>query len=87
MCLVQAAVALAEIENAAEWRDVARRCYAWFLGENDLGLPMVDPATGGCFDGLTATGVNTNQGAESLLAWLIAQLTMLAADHRNGSWN
>lgn len=85
MCLVQAAVALAEIENAAEWRDVARRCYAWFLGENDLGLPMVDPATGGCFDGLTATGVNTNQGAESLLAWLIAQLTMLAADHRNGS--
>jgi hypothetical protein len=86
MCLVQAAAALAEIESA-EWRDVARRCYAWFLGENDLGLPMIDPATGGCFDGLTATGVNTNQGAESLLAWLIARLTMLATDRRDGNSN
>ena len=29
---------------------------------------MYDPGTGGGYDGLTATGRNTNQGAESTLA-------------------
>lgn len=85
MCLVQAAAALAETDNAAEWQEVARRCYAWFLGENDLGLPMIDPATGGCFDGLTPSGTNPNQGGESLLAWLVARLTMLAAERAPGA--
>lgn len=48
------------------------RAYAWFLGANDLGVPIADPARGACFDGLTSTGVNTNEGAESTLMWLTA---------------
>ncbi|MEA2535069.1 MAG: hypothetical protein QOJ93_2880 [Actinomycetota bacterium] len=40
----------------------------WFLGNNDSGVPMYDPETGGGFDGLSATGRNANQGAESTLA-------------------
>jgi hypothetical protein len=44
------------------------RAVGWFLGNNDSGVPMYDPATGGGFDGLTATGRNANQGAESTLA-------------------
>lgn len=44
------------------------RAARWFLGENDLGLPLLDRATGGCADGLTAGGVNLNEGAESTLA-------------------
>ena len=35
-------------------------------------LPVADPARGACCDGLDADGVNTNQGAESTLMWLIA---------------
>jgi hypothetical protein len=31
-------------------------------------VPMYDPDTGGGFDGLTVTGRNANQGAESTLA-------------------
>ena len=40
----------------------------WFDGDNDFGVPMSDPVTGGGFDGLTPTGPNLNQGAESTLA-------------------
>ena len=29
---------------------------AWFLGDNDAGVPLLDPETGGGCDGLTATG-------------------------------
>jgi len=49
---------------------------AWFLGDNDAGTPMWDPATGGGYDGLTRQGPNLNQGAESTLA-LIATLQHL----------
>ncbi len=48
------------------------RAYAWFLGENDLGVEVADPKRGASYDGLTPRGVNANQGAESTLMWLIA---------------
>ena len=48
------------------------RAYAWFLGANDLGVKVADPARGACGDGLTSTGLNTNEGAESTLMWLTA---------------
>ncbi|MFF0172992.1 glycosyltransferase [Micromonospora profundi] len=50
------------------WDDGVRQAIAWFLGDNDIGTPMWDPATGGGYDGLTAHGPNLNQGAESTLA-------------------
>ena len=46
--------------------------YGWFLGRNDGGCAVALPATGGGHDGLTPSGVNLNQGAESTLMWLIA---------------
>jgi len=39
--------------------------YGWFLGDNDVGIAIANPLSGGCFDGLTPTGPNQNQGAES----------------------
>lgn len=53
-----------------------RRCFAWFLGHNDLGRPLIDFKTRGCLDGLEAEGVSENQGAESIVSWLLALLTM-----------
>ena len=44
----------------------------WFHGRNVHSLPVYDPATGGCFDGLTPEGLNRNQGAESVLSYLLA---------------
>ena len=57
------------------------RSYAWFLGANDLGLYVADPASGAGCDGLTPTGVNTNQGAESTMMWLIAAEHIRALRH------
>jgi len=56
----------------ARWRLEARRAFEWFLGRNDLGLPLYDAATGGCRDGLHPDRVNQNQGAESTLSFHIA---------------
>lgn len=52
------------------WADAVEGAADWFLGENDTGVLVHDPATGGGFDGLEALGVNRNQGAESTLAFV-----------------
>ena len=61
---------------AGEWRQVARDAFAWFFGDNDAGVPLADSRDGSCFDGLMATGINRNQGAESILSLQLAALTM-----------
>jgi hypothetical protein len=59
-----------EITADGAWARDTARAASWFHGANDLGTPMFDPVTHGGFDGLEATGVNRNQGAESTLAYL-----------------
>lgn len=59
-----------------KWLAVADNTYRWFLGQNDLSLLLATPDDGGCYDGLTPTGVNQNQGAESLLALQLASCAM-----------
>lgn len=63
------------------WSREARRAFEWFLGRNDLALPLYDPITGGCGDGLHPDRVNENQGAESTLAFHIALAEMTFAQH------
>lgn len=50
------------------WRSGVDMAIGWFTGSNDVGVSMSDPVTGGGFDGLTPSGPNINQGAESTLA-------------------
>lgn len=50
------------------WRRGVDLAIGWFAGDNDLGAVMWDPDTCGGYDGLTPTGPNLNQGAESTLA-------------------
>lgn len=52
------------------WMEEARCAFEWFLGRNDLNMPLYDPTTGGCRDGLHPDRPNENQGAESTLAFL-----------------
>ncbi|MCW2136633.1 hypothetical protein BXY51_001158 [Actinoplanes cyaneus] len=66
--LADACATAAAVTGDRVWQAGVRRCVAWFLGDNDLGRPMWDPATGGGYDGLTPHGPNLNQGAESTLA-------------------
>jgi glycosyltransferase involved in cell wall biosynthesis len=58
------------------WRKDAFRAFEWFLGTNDLRVPLYDPSGGGCFDGLHESRVNQNQGAESTLSFLLALAEM-----------
>ena len=63
------------------WHKEARRAFEWFLGRNDLNLPVYDPTTGGCRDGLHPDRPNENQGAESTLAFLQARLELRLAEN------
>jgi hypothetical protein len=53
---------------------LAKKAFNWFLGENDLGLPVYNFKTKGCHDGLMRDCVNLNQGAESTLSFLLSRL-------------
>ena len=63
------------------WHKEARRAIEWFLGRNDLNLPVYDPTTGGCRDGLHPDRPNENQGAESTLAFLQTLLELRLAEN------
>jgi glycosyltransferase involved in cell wall biosynthesis len=58
------------------WRNEAWSAFNWFLGDNDLQLPLYDSVSGGCRDGLHPDRANENQGAESTLSFLTALLEM-----------
>lgn len=76
-CATIAACLLAyRVTRDAHWRDEAWSAFRWFLGNNDLQIPLYDPATGGCKDGLHPDRVNENQGAESTLSFLLALFDM-----------
>jgi glycosyltransferase involved in cell wall biosynthesis len=62
------------------WLEEAWSAFRWFLGENDLQVPLYDASTGGCRDGLHPDRVNENQGAESTLSFLMALLDMQGAE-------
>jgi hypothetical protein len=70
--LLLAAEAAFEVTGDVHHRATMEWAYAWFLGRNDGGQPVALPRTGGGRDGLTPSGVNANQGAESTLMWLTA---------------
>ncbi|MGD8950119.1 MAG: glycosyltransferase family 4 protein [Desulfobacterales bacterium] len=74
--MVEACVKAFKITRDQSWFDNAVMCFNWFLGHNDLNLPLYDPKTGGCRDGLMADGINQNEGAESSLAWLLSLMTL-----------
>jgi glycosyltransferase involved in cell wall biosynthesis len=66
-----------EITKNKEYLKLQRKAFDWFLGVNDLKVPVYNFRTKGCHDGLTPTGVNLNQGAESTLSLLTALLTIV----------
>lgn len=79
--MVSACLAAGQITFDKRWRKEARSAFEWFLGRNDLDLPVYDPTTGGCRDGLHPDRVNENQGAESTLAFIQALLELRLAEN------
>jgi glycosyltransferase involved in cell wall biosynthesis len=73
---VSASLQAYRVTGDSRWRNEAWSAFNWFLGDNDLQLPLYDSATGGCRDGLHPDRANENQGAESTLSFLMALLEM-----------
>ncbi|SFK13139.1 glycosyltransferase family 4 protein [Bradyrhizobium sp. cf659] len=67
-------------DGDAEWKAMATRAFAWFLGSNDLAVALVDPLTGSCRDGLHPDRANENRGGESVVCYLLglAEMRQLA---------
>ena len=68
--LADACMRAATVTADDTWLAGVRMCVAWFLGDNDAKVPLLDDRTGGCSDGLTGVGRSRNQGAESTLAMI-----------------
>ena len=68
------------LTHEEHWSGEAQYVFRWFLGKNDLRVPLYDATTGGCKDGLHPDRVNENQGAESTLSFLMALLEMQRAN-------
>ena len=75
--ILEACIEAFKITQEKKWILEAKRCYEWFLGKNSLNISLYNHKTSGCSDGLTAAGININQGAESTLAWLLALLNII----------
>lgn len=78
--MVSACLEAYRITGEKKWHAEARRTFEWFHGRNDLHLPVYDPTTGGCRDGLHPDRPNENQGAESTLAYLQSLLELQLAE-------
>ena len=60
----------------AKYLSLQRTAFDWFLGDNDLHTPLYDFRTKGCSDGLMSGGVNGNEGAESMVSFLLSLLSI-----------
>ncbi len=80
---ISACLEVYRLTEETQWFDEAQRVFRWFLGKNDLRLPLYDSTTGGCRDGLHPDRINENQGAESTLSFLMALLDMHEAKVTN----
>jgi glycosyltransferase involved in cell wall biosynthesis len=80
---ISACVQAYRLTKGQHWLDEAWCAFRWFLGENDLQVPLYDAVTGGCRDGLHPDRVNENQGAESTLSFLMALLEMQGVEIAN----
>jgi len=73
---ISACLAAWRADGDLRWKADAERAFAWFLGSNDLSLPLADVETGSCRDGLHPDRANENQGGESAVSYLLSLAEM-----------
>lgn len=78
--MISACVVAWNATKNLRWKIEAERAFAWFMGSNDLSIPLVDIKTGRCRDGLHPDRANENCGAESVVSYLLglAEIRQLA---------
>ena len=76
MCQMLAYLAAYDVTSDENYLRLAKVSFDWFFGHNSVGEALYDPVTGGCSDALGPEGRNLNQGAESTVCCLFAQLSV-----------
>jgi len=80
---ISACLAAWHADGNPKWKTEALRAFSWFLGDNDLSLPLIDLETGSCCDGLHPDRINENRGGESVVSYLLS-LAEIRHAHRLG---
>lgn len=75
-CMVDVYAAAFQATQKSVYKNLMNLSFEWFLGKNVLNQPLYDSITGGCYDGLQEESVNLNQGAESVVSYIMANLTI-----------
>ena len=74
--IVEVCVKAYEVLKDPKYLHFAKIAFLWYSGKNILGLPMIDNLTGGIYDGLKSKKINQNEGAESVLSYVLACLAL-----------
>ncbi len=65
-----------KITKEKKYLDFAHKAFEWYGGRNVKHLSLIDEESGGIKDGLESYGVNQNEGAESILSYILACLAL-----------
>ncbi len=74
--LTEAYVFAYQVTQDPRYLEWAQAAFEWFLGRNRMGVSLYDFSKGACFDGIDSHGINQNQGAESIICFLLANLAL-----------
>ena len=75
--MVEATTIAYKVTHSATYKQALRCALGWFFGLNTKSSIVYDASTGACYDGLSESGLNENQGAESTVAFLLAAATFI----------
>jgi hypothetical protein len=86
--MVDACAEAWKVTGEDRWVELAQAAARWFVGLNDVGIPIYDSTTGAGHDGLSAGRINANAGAESTISalWALQQARLFQREH-TGSTN
>ncbi len=70
--LVEAYIAAHQVTRKDKYLVLAQYAFEWFLGRNRLNEALYDFGDGAVADGIDSTGISRNQGAESVVCFLMA---------------
>jgi len=65
-----------KITTEKKYLEFAHKAFEWYGGRNVKHLSLIDEKSGGIKDGLESYGVNPNEGAESILSYILACLAL-----------
>ncbi len=78
--MYQGIKSLAEVTGDPKYANRSEEIFSWFTGKNSASIPMYEPRTGRCYDGIDDAGsVNYNSGAESTIECLMAMQKLVAS--------